>query len=210
MRFEALVFVTALAVSGLGCPDEKSSGGTTPNARFDKVTAKPQVDSLHFCDRTWPATGAAARPFGPPPMRPLGGAPAVEAVERGKGWRWVNVWATWCAPCVEEMALLTRWRAAFEKDGVEVSFEMISIDESAAEPALKTWFSRLPGPLSWVQSPDDVPAWLERSVGIRPDSAIPIHLLVDPSGAQRCVRVGAVHSQDYGAVRAFFVGSASK
>jgi hypothetical protein len=33
------------------------------------------------------------------------------------------------------------------------------------------------------------------------DASIPIHALVDPSGALRCVRVGSIHAQDYGAAR---------
>jgi hypothetical protein len=92
---------------------------------------------------------------------------------------------------------------ALDKEGVAVSFEMVSVDDSEAQPALKTWLGRLPGPLTWVHSPDEVPAWLEKSIGLSPDSAIPIHLLVDPSGSLRCARVGAVHPQDYGSVRTF-------
>jgi len=180
----------------LGCPDDKPA--TPPPSRFAGVASNAVAPSK-LCDRTWPATGSGARPFRLPPTRPVEVAPASEP---GKGWRWVNVWATWCAPCVEEMALLGKWKSALEKDGVALSFEMLSIDETAAEPALKTWVGRLPGALSWVQSPEDVPPWLESAVGVSSDAAIPIHIVVDPSGAQRCVRVGALHAQDYGAVRA--------
>ncbi len=198
--------LSVLAVLTTGCPDEKPAAA--PSSRFAGVAAKPlTVDAPKFCDRTWPATGDGARPFQRPTTKPLEGAPAGDGA---KGWRWVNLWATWCTPCVEEMALLGRWKEALGKDGVDVSFEMFSIDEAAAEPTIRTWFGRLPGSVAWVQSPDDVPSWLEHSVGISPDSAIPIHVLVDPSGAQRCVRVGAVHAQDYGAVRAFLAGGASK
>ena len=165
------------------------------------MVAKPLVvEEKEFCDRTWPATGDKARPFQLPATKTVAGAPVLEP---GKGWRWVNLWATWCTPCVEEMALLSRWRSALEKEGVELSFEMVSIDEAEAEPAIKTWLGRLPGGLTWVTSPSEVPPWLEKTVGINPDSAIPIHILVDSTGAQRCVRVGAVHAQDYGSVRAF-------
>ena len=47
---------------------------------------------------------------------------------RGTTWTWVNLWATWCAPCVEEMELLGRWRDGFSRDGMQVGFELISID----------------------------------------------------------------------------------
>lgn len=189
-----------MALVSLGCPDEKPVPPS--QSRFDGVASKALTDEKRFCDKTWPA---AARPFQRPPTKPVEG---VAVGDQGKGWRWVNVWATWCAPCVDEMALLGRWKAALEKDGLEMSFEMLSIDEADALPTMKTWLGRLPGSLWWVQTPEDVPAWLERSVGISADSAIPIHILVDPTGAQRCARVGAVHAQDYGAVRAYLSSEA--
>ena len=92
-------------------------------------------------------------------------------------------------------------------DGVDVSFELLSVDSPDAETELKKWLAReLPGPISWVKSPDDFSGWLEKSLGIDPDSAIPIHVLVDRAGRMRCARVGAVHAHDYGAVRALLTG----
>jgi hypothetical protein len=105
------------------------------------------------------------------------------------------------------MGLLGRWREGLEKLGVEVSLELLSVDSLEAEVELRAWLARgLPGQLSWVRSPDDFPPWLEQSLGLDPDSAIPIHVLVDPAGRLRCARVGAVHAQDYGAVRALLTG----
>ena len=43
---------------------------------------------------------------------------------RRAGWRWVNLWATWCTPCVEEMALLRQWRDGFARDGAPVAFDV--------------------------------------------------------------------------------------
>ena len=197
MRSDRLATLAALAL--LGCPDEKPGGQAS--SRFDSVTSpKPAPEASRFCDHTWPAEGDKARTWQPPATRKLEGATPLGPV---KGWRWVNAWATWCTPCVEEMGVLSRWREAFAKDGLEVSFELLSVDAPEAEPALKKWLAReLPGPVSWVKSPDDFPPWLEKSLGLNRDSAIPIHVLVDPAGRVRCARVGAVHAQDYGAVRA--------
>jgi hypothetical protein len=33
-----------------------------------------------------------------------------------------------------------------------------------------------------------------------------VHALVDPTGALRCVRVGSIHEQDYGAARDLISG----
>ena len=182
----------------LGCPDEKPAG--PPPSRFDAVAAKPPAESSRFCDKTWPAEGPSARLWQPPELRTLEGSTPPAPV---KGWRWVNAWATWCTPCVEEMGLLARWREGFRHDGLSVSFELMSVDSADAEADLKKWLGReLPGPISWVKSSDDFAPWLEKSLGLDRDSAIPIHVLIDPSGHLRCARVGAVHAQDYGAVRA--------
>lgn len=202
------IFATLLA----GCPDEKPAG--PPPSRFDAVTAKPAAAARpnRFCEKTWPAEGDGARMWRPPELQTLEGPPAPAATPTPtptpkKGWRWVNAWATWCVPCVEEMGLLARWREGFRQDGVEVTFELLSVDSPEAEPELKKWLTRgLPGAVSWVKSSDDFPRWLETSLGLDPDSAIPIHVLVDPAGRLRCARVGAVHAQDYGAVRALLTG----
>jgi thiol-disulfide isomerase/thioredoxin len=50
----------------------------------------------------------------------------------------VNVWATWCAPCIKEMPLLNELSAKFKDQGV--TFVAVSIDEEGAakvEPFLK-------------------------------------------------------------------------
>src|SRR6185436_14226763 len=123
------------------------------------------------------------------PTRPLEGSAAAPAAT---GWRWLNVWATWCGPCVEEMGLLVKWRDALTREGAPVSFELLSIDSPDAEPELKKWQAKtLPGPIRWLRSDDDFPPFLD-TLGIDRAAAIPIHVLIDPAGGVRCVRVGAI------------------
>jgi hypothetical protein len=99
------------------------------------------------------------------------------------------------------MALLLRWRDGFSREGLPVTFELLSIDDSSQGKALEAWRSRkLPGPIRWLRSDEDLGPLLA-SLGVGADASIPIHALVDPSGRLRCVRVGAVHEQDYGAAR---------
>jgi hypothetical protein len=59
----------------------------------------------------------------------------------------------------------------------------------------------LPGPIRWLRSEQDLAPLLD-SLGVARDAMIPIHALVDASGWLRCVRVGAIHEQDYAAVKA--------
>jgi hypothetical protein len=104
------------------------------------------------------------------------------------------------------MELLARWRDAFSRDGAPVRFELVSIDEAANEQALVAWRSKgLPGPIRWLRSDGDLSPLLD-SLGVERGAMIPIHALVDGSGWLRCVRIGAIHEQDYAAVKGLVGG----
>jgi thiol-disulfide isomerase/thioredoxin len=128
----------------------------------------------------------------------------VAARAPARGWTWVNLWASWCGPCVKELPLLKRWRESLAKDGVPVRFELWSVDatESELESALGYAF---PGELRWVKDEAELPALLE-GLGVDTGSAIPVHALVDPAGQLRCVRVGSIGEEAYGSVKAILAG----
>lgn len=196
----------AIAVSA-GCREAPAASDALPE-RFAGVRAQAGAKTAAqstFCEKTYPAAGPEARRYEAPPGRPLPGAEpsggAGGASARGATWRWVNLWATWCAPCVDEMELLRRWRDGFSRDGMQVSFEFVSIDATDREQELAGWRSKgLPGPIRWLRSEGDLGPFLD-SLGVDRSAMIPIHALVDASGRLRCVRVGAIHEQDYAAVK---------
>lgn len=189
MRSDALLVALLL----LSACDEKPAG--PPPSRFAAVKKNPLGAASKFCDLT------PEKKYVPPALRPFGAGAAKPA-----GWTWVNVWATWCKPCVEEMGVLNKWRDALAGDQLKVSFELLSIDEAAAQPQLEDWAKKnLPGTITWIRGEEDFPPFLE-SIGADRNAAIPIHLLVDPKGMLRCVRVGAIHEQNYGAVRDLIAG----
>ena len=201
MRFEGVCALSVVLVV-CACRPEHPSASAPPPERFagvKKAAASVDAPSSSFCEKSYPASGERARSYVPPALRPLAGRDEVPASP--KGWLWLNLWATWCAPCVEEMALLRRWEEGFSREGLPVTFELLSIDDSSRAKALEAWRSRdLPGPIRWLRSEDDLGPLLA-SLGVGADASIPIHALVDPSGHLRCVRVGAIHEQDYGVVR---------
>jgi thiol-disulfide isomerase/thioredoxin len=190
VRFElALVSLLAMAC------DEKPAGPGPE--RFASVKKATKAAGARFCEKTYPARGEGARTFTPALTRPFEGGAAGPA----GGWTWVNLWATWCTPCVEEMGMLNRWRDGFAREGLPVRFELLSIDEPSAQAALEGWKDKnLAGPIRWLRAQEDLGPFLE-SLGVDRSAAIPVHALVDPQGALRCVRVGSIHQQDYGAVR---------
>jgi thiol-disulfide isomerase/thioredoxin len=185
--------LAAAALLAAAC-DEKSEGAAPE--RFASVKKKVDAKASTFCEKAW---GPKEKKFTPAVTRAWGAK-----WDKPSGWTWVNLWATWCKPCVEEMGLLMRWREAFERERLPVAFDLLSIDD--ADVDLDAWQKKnLAGHLSWINSQDDFSAFLE-GLGLDKNAAIPIHVLVDPDGYLRCVRVGSIHQENYGAVRALVSG----
>jgi thiol-disulfide isomerase/thioredoxin len=201
VRSDRRAAAAGLVALALACRESPAPQGAPPE-RFAGVRRQdaPAAAASAFCERTYPAGGEGARRWSAPPLRPLG-ATGSAAGAAPRGWTWVNLWATWCEPCVEEMGLLGRWRDGFSRDGVPVRFELLSIDEPEQEAALAAWQSKgLPGPIRWLRSGQDLGPLLD-ALGVERGAMIPIHALVDAAGWLRCVRIGAIHEQDYAAVK---------
>jgi thiol-disulfide isomerase/thioredoxin len=185
-----------LIVAGLllaGCSKEPGSVKPQPAELPRTVGVEAEADPAAlktFCDKSW-ATDAPA--FGGGPRLKEGTASA------GGGWRWVNFWATWCAPCLEEMPMLGRWRDGLVKEGANFTLELWSVDEDEGKLRQRVQ-AGLPGTVKWVAGPESLAEYLGK-IGLDPESMLPIHMLVDPKDRLRCVRIGAVSENDYGTVR---------
>ena len=73
----------------------------------------------------------APRPIAEFRIAAVGGQPTSPAAWRGRVLL-LNVWASWCAPCREEMPALDRLRTRFAADGLAVV--TLSIDKTSSEP----------------------------------------------------------------------------
>jgi len=183
-RLPLVIIAGALA---LGCNDPAEGGA--PRSRVDSVKASPsaRASTEGFCDVDFPVE--RARAFALPPV--VGDAPASTG-----GWRWINVWATWCKPCLEELPRLRRWQA---KLGERVAIQYVSADDSDA--AIRQFRASHPetpdGPR--LADPDGLPQWMT-SLGLDAAAPIPVHIFVDPSGKTRCVRAGGVGDDDFAAI----------
>jgi thiol-disulfide isomerase/thioredoxin len=187
------LFVGAVAVGALAaCPDDSGKPGTA-RERVNAVKADPVAEpSLKaFCD-VYPAP-AAAPAFAWPEL--TGRPPAAAGT-----WRWVNVWATWCKPCIEEMPRLRAWRAKLARRGVQFALDFISADVS--DDVVDEFRARHPGTPAGLRmrDPDAVAAWLAPMGGEA--ATLPIHVFVDPRGKVRCIRASGVSEDDYPAVEA--------
>lgn len=117
------------------------------------------------------------------PLDPPRPAPALSFAERGgetrqladfRGhWLLVNLWATWCAPCVREMPSLDRLQA---KLGNQIRVLAISEDRKGAE-VVDPFLTKLD--LKAMTIYLDPAARAQQAFGIR---GLPTSFLIDPEG----------------------------
>lgn len=94
----------------------------------------------------------------------------------------VNFWATWCAPCIEELPSLARAAAALESDGVTVL--LVSIDRGGAAKARPFLEQHGAGDLPMGFDPK---ARLSREMGVR---GLPTTFLISADQSRQWAFVG--------------------
>ena len=194
-----------------GCtPGKKTRQSVSPVGRFAAVESTAKTGAVHdpagFCEKIYPSTGPKAQRFAWPPLKALPGATAVPKLGTKGRWIWLNLWATWCKPCMAEMDLLGRWAKSLTAEGMGIDLILMTIDEPSASHALANQIDRgLPGPAIWLRDKSDFLPFLEH-LGLDANAAIPIHGLIDPTGQLRCVRVGVIHDVDFAAVKGIIRG----
>lgn len=185
-RLSALSVALAALAACTSCDEQKQP----PAERVNAVKARPKgASSDAFCDFApkTPTKFAYPKLAGPPPATPPG------------AWKWVNVWATWCKPCIEEMPRLAKWQSDLARDGHKVKGVFLSIDESDDE--VSAFRAKHPdlGEGARVADPKEIGNWY-KTLGLDEGAPIPIHVWVDPENNVRCVRAGGLRDNDYASV----------
>jgi thiol-disulfide isomerase/thioredoxin len=187
MRSLSLCIATILLA---GCGEEATITPEAPR-RFEAVAAQRTDPAERFCDVSAPV--GEGRALALPQLE----GPAAPS----EGWRWINVWATWCAPCVEEMPLVASFRERMTAAGAPVTTYFVSVDNGAEAVSLYRQAHPDMPETARLSDPAGLPGLLA-SLGLDAGATIPIHVLVDPSGHIRCARSGSITERDYDTVRA--------
>lgn len=189
-RLSAVALVLALAA----CESKTAEQAPAGRVNAAKVEAKKGPTAEAFCDVYKP--GDTGPTLTVPAL--VGGELSAAA-----GWRWINVWATWCKPCIEEMPRLLAWKDKLAAAGKTFDLQFVSVDESdEVLAAFREHFPNTPASRR-LAKPDDQSAWYA-ALGLDGAPPIPIHLFVTPTGHVRCARAGGVREQDYAAIETVF------
>jgi thiol-disulfide isomerase/thioredoxin len=104
--------------------------------------------------------------------------------------RLINVWATWCGPCVAEFSDLVTLNHMYRDRGLE--FVSISADDPVRkDKALKFLVSKQSSGPNYIYTGDDKYKMIE-AVDPKWDGALPYTLLVDPAGKIVYAHQGAI------------------
>lgn len=173
----ALVLIAA-------CDEPAAKDPPAGEARVNAVMANSKKQS--FADLCDLAPEAGTKPFVWPEL-----SEPTPPLAAGARFRWVNVWATWCKPCVEELPLLTKTFDTWKKAGQLVDFALVSVDADAA--AAQSFIAARPGTPRSLQLKDSTKAgeWLTQ-IGLASGASIPVHNILDDKGNLVCARAGGV------------------
>jgi thiol-disulfide isomerase/thioredoxin len=185
------LMIAALVASAAGCEGDGSRAAASSRSRVDAVqaAAPAQVDPEQFCEAWHEAAAAPALS-----LPPLAGPPPATS---GRS-RWINVWATWCKPCIEELPRLAKWR---DELGRKAEFELVFLSADGDPAAVQEFAKAHPeivGSLE-LQSADALQPWAA-AIGVPGQAVLPIHVFVDGKDRVRCVRTAGIGEDDRAAV----------
>jgi len=125
----------------------------------------------------------------PPPVRvDVAELPAIMAAIKAPGAQavLVNVWATWCEPCREEMPSMKKLRASLAGK----PFEVLAVNLGEPERRVKRFLDEVPLDFPVLLDRDSAAAKLWRA------RVLPVSFVVGPDGAIRYSVLGGIDWAD--------------
>jgi len=207
-------FVIALSMAafgGAGC--EKTIDGAKSVLKAEAGSSseaanasRPRVNSVANMGTAVIPPGWCSVKFDPG-MGPKLALPETEMFNQGPTMvtgrpRWINMWATWCKPCIAEIPHILSWREARLGTGTDISLELLSVDEDLK--TLQAFLARRPDlrtvKLQRMTNPGSLGEFAQ-SLGLGQDTTVPIHIFTDRQDNIVCVRTGGIADTDLGVIR---------
>lgn len=186
---------TLVALLALAACDESKKSAPPVASRFEAVSAKaPAVDPLaELCDVRFEAGQ------GPALALPALDAPFSTSPPEVGGSQWLNLWATWCKPCVEELPMIEKFRTSMNSQGTPLRVHFVSVD--ATPELVATFRTQHPGLPATARVADAaaVSPYIQ-ALGLDSGAGLPVHAFTGSDGKIRCVRSGAVVEKDLDAI----------
>ena len=100
----------------------------------------------------------------------------------------LNIWATWCAPCRQEIPFLQSLYERHQRDGLEVIG--VSVDARGEDPAIQEFANEFRMSYPVWRDPDGRVQSMYMAIGV------PASYLIDRAGVLRWRRVGIINERD--------------
>ncbi|MFT3694951.1 MAG: TlpA disulfide reductase family protein [Kofleriaceae bacterium] len=180
-----------LLVVLVACDDGKADKPLPSRAEGAKVAQGQKATTEAFCD--------VHKTDDSGPMLEVPPVGEVKVSAKPGEWTWLNIWATWCKPCVEEMPRIARWREKLSAGGAKLGLQFVSLDDTD-DAVAQFDKAHADAPRSArLADPKAQQAWF-KALGLDENPTIPIHVFVSPTGHVRCVRAGSINEKDYASV----------
>ena len=183
MRRALALTAAAVAIAGVGLFAALRPSPDAPAAASAEGTATPRAqpklnldEIVRELDLIRPARSKRAEDFSVPLLR---GETLKLKEQRGKAVM-INFWATWCAPCREEMPAMERLHQRYRERGFVLLAVSVDTDVSLVRPFLERYKLTFPVTLDARMS-------LANAYGVR---ALPSSFLVDREGYLTALALG--------------------
>ena len=130
-----------------------------------------------------------------PPVTPAGPERVLEAVQApGAEVVLVNFWATWCAPCLEELPDLLKLRRDYRDEGLRLI--LVSVDFASAQAQMRERLAELGVDLETYRREGDDMALIQ-AFDERWSGALPASFVYDGAGRLRHFEQGRASYEEF-------------
>jgi thiol-disulfide isomerase/thioredoxin len=180
-----------VATSGGSVSEQPAVEASTPEATVE-VVAPADTETVPTSESTPAPSTTPAAEVALPPVRSVNTAQLGGLVEGTLGKITVlNIWATWCGPCVQEMPDLVKFYNETSRDSV--AFLSLSIDAESEITGAIPEFQRthsVPFPVYVLNERND--EGLEKALRVPFEGGIPATYIYDAAGKLVTSELGAI------------------